>query len=368
MPTLRNVAAYLRLSVATEESVSIAGQVRLVQAEAARRGWPAPVMFTDENVSGSKAVARPARDDLERRMGAGEFDAVLVKSVDRLARSVLDFHRIAATAAKRGCALVIIEAGLDTSTPHGKMMLGILAEFAAFEAATIGLRVTTSNVGLRREGRTRGGPVPYGTRNVRREGRPGVFREVDPDEATVVRRMADHILAGHSLRAIADELNADDIPTPRARDAASAGRPADSLPWSYTAVRRILTNPAIAGMEVALGDVVRDADGLSRVDDAAAILDPATFRLVRAAVEQRGAGIVRRTPHAARPLLDGLVFCSACGGAMRRVSTRGYVSYGCALASRGKCDTRTTITARTLDHHVTAAFLTAYGDSATTRL
>jgi site-specific DNA recombinase len=118
------------------------------------------VIFTDENVSGSKAVARPARDDLERRVAAGEFDAVLVKSVDRLARSVLDFHRIAATAEKRGAALVIIEAGLDTSMPAGRMMLGILAQFAEFEAATIGQRVTTSNAGLRREGRTRGGPGP----------------------------------------------------------------------------------------------------------------------------------------------------------------------------------------------------------------
>ena len=362
-----NVAAYVRLSVATEESVSVAGQVRLVQAEASRRGWPVPTIFTDENVSGSKAVARPARDDLERRMGAGEFDAVLVKSVDRLARSVLDFHRLAATAAKRGCALVIIEAGLDTSTPHGKMMLGILAEFAAFEAATIGLRVTTSNVGLRREGRTRGGPVPYGLRNVRREDRPGMFREIDLDEAAVVRRMADLILAGHSLRGIADQLNADDVPTPRARDAALAGRAAAPLPWSYTAVRRILTNPAIAGMEVALGDVVRDDDGLSRVDDSAAILDAATFRAVRAAVQQRGAGIVRRTPHAARPLLDALVFCSACGGTMRRVSTRGYISYGCSNASKGKCITRTTIAAKTLDGYVTASFLTAYGDTPTTR-
>ena len=77
-----NVAGYGCLSVATEESLSVAGQVCAIHAEAERRGWPLPVIFTDEGVSGSKAIARPARDDLERRIEAGEFDAVLVKAVD----------------------------------------------------------------------------------------------------------------------------------------------------------------------------------------------------------------------------------------------------------------------------------------------
>lgn len=95
----------------------------MILAEVERRGWPEPVIFVDEGVSGSKAIARPARDDLERRLASGEFDTVLVKSVDRLDRSVLDFHRIAATAHKRGAAVVVIHAGLDTSTASGKMTL-----------------------------------------------------------------------------------------------------------------------------------------------------------------------------------------------------------------------------------------------------
>jgi hypothetical protein len=160
------------------------------------------------------------------------------------------------------------------------MMLGVLAQFAEFEAATIGARVTSSNVGIRRDGRTRGGPVPYGLRNVTRPDRPGLFRVVDEEEAEIVRRMAAELLAGRSLRAISAGLEADGIPTPRAADAALRGREVVVTAWQYTAVRRILSNPAIAGQERALGDVIRDADGLRRVSEDAVILDAETFSAV----------------------------------------------------------------------------------------
>ena len=363
----KNIAGYARLSITTEESVSLAGQVRMIHAEAERRGWPIPTMFVDENVSGSKAVARPARDDLERRISSGEFDAVFVKSVDRLARSVLDFHRIAAAAAKRGCALIVIEAGLDTSTPHGKMMLGILAQFAEFEAATIGVRVASSNVGIRKDGRTRGGPVPYGLRNTSRDDRPGMFRVVDDAQALIVLRMVDELLAGRSLRAIAEGLTRDGIPTPRATSDATA--------WGYTAIRRILDNPSIAGMERALGDIIRGEDGLRRVIEDARIIDVDTFRRVQEVLFERGEGVTRRTPYAERPLLDGLIFCSACQGDMRRVATtrkgkEPFLSYGCANADRlsNVCRERTTISAIPIDTHVVATFLDALGDIPRTRL
>ena len=365
--TPRNPAGYVRLSVTTEESVSVEGQVRMIYGEAERRGWPRPTIFTDDGVSGSKDIARPERDDLERRVGLGEFDAVMVKSVDRLARSVLDFHRIAATATRRGAVVVVIEAGLDTSTASGKMMLGILAQFAEFEAATIAARVTAANVGIRKAGRTRGGPVPYGLRNATIPDRPGMYRVLDDEEAAVVLRMVEELLAGASLRAIALGLERDGIPTPRVRDALAAGREADPAPWSYTAVRRILSNPSIAGMERALGDVIRDADGLRRVNGDAAIIDVSTFRSVQAALRDRGDGNIRRTRHADRPLLDGLVFCSTCLGPMRRVSTKGHVSYGCSNASKGKCAARTTVAATTLDTHVVLNFLDTLGSNVRTR-
>jgi site-specific DNA recombinase len=364
---VQRIAGYARLSVTTEESVSITEQVRQINAECDRRGWPTPVVFVDEGVSGSKDIVRPKRDELERRIAVGDFDAVLVKSVDRLARSVLDFHRIAAQAKKRNTTLVVIETGLDTSKPEGSMMLGLLATFAAFEAEAIARRVRTSNAALRREGRTRGGPVPFGLRNVRRDDAPGMWREVDPEEAAVVRRIADSLLAGGTLRGMADDLNREGVPSPRASDAVKRGRAAPTqgngkpLRWDRAAVRRVVMNPAVAGMERALGDVIRDDTGLRRVS-AEAILDLDEWRRVVAVVEGRAAGDRSRTRHADRPLLERIAVCAACGGYMRRATTRGFGNYVCSQAAKSRCDEPSAISTRRLDAYVEEAFRHALGD------
>ena len=103
------VAAYLRLSIASDDSVSIAGLKGLVAEEARCRAWGDPVLFVDEGVSGSKDVKRPARDALEARLAAGEFRALIVKSVDRLAHSTADFAQIVKICKDAGTALVVTD-------------------------------------------------------------------------------------------------------------------------------------------------------------------------------------------------------------------------------------------------------------------
>jgi hypothetical protein len=223
--------------------------------------------------------------------------------------------------------------------------------------------VTTSNHALRAAGRTRGGPVPFGLRNVTREDAPGLYREIDESEAVVVRRISSELLAGASLRSIATALNAEGVPTPRAADAEKRGRTSTASVWDRGSVRRVVTNPAVAGMERALGDVIRGVDGLRRVSDDAAILNPETFRRIVTAVEARTAGEIRRTRHADRPLLDGLAVCASCRGPLCRMSTNGYINYGCANAARSRCKVPAVISAKILDPYVEAAFLEGLGDS-----
>lgn len=101
-----------------------------------------------------------------------------------------------------------------------------------------------------------------------------------------------------------------------------------------------------------------------------AILDADTFRRVLAALEERRARVasLRRTPHADRPLLDGIAVCAPCSGPLRRSMTRGYVSYTCANAAKGKCAARVTVAAPTLDAHVVLTFLDVLGTHPRTRL
>lgn len=62
-----------------------------------------------------------------------EGDTLVVTKLDRLARSVAHLLEILDTLTDRGAALRILNMGIDTSTPTGKLMLTVLGGVAEFE-------------------------------------------------------------------------------------------------------------------------------------------------------------------------------------------------------------------------------------------
>ncbi|MCA2008509.1 recombinase family protein [Tritonibacter mobilis] len=62
-----------------------------------------------------------------------EGDTLIVTKLDRLARSVAHLLEILDTLTDRGAALRILNMGIDTSTPTGKLMLTVLGGVAEFE-------------------------------------------------------------------------------------------------------------------------------------------------------------------------------------------------------------------------------------------
>ena len=62
-----------------------------------------------------------------------EGDTFAVTKIDRLARSVLNLWEIVERLEKRGVALRVLNLGLDTGTPTGKLMLTMLGGVAEFE-------------------------------------------------------------------------------------------------------------------------------------------------------------------------------------------------------------------------------------------
>lgn len=351
--TNKPAAGYLRLSMLRDDSTSIPSQRRLVTGTAESHGIDRVVFFEDEGVSGSKDVKRPKRDEMEQRIAGGEFSAVIVKSVDRLARSTADFARIAKVCRDTETALIVSDLGVDSSTPGGKMVLDVLSALAEFEARMIGDRVRQGNAEKMQTGRVIGGPVPYGFRNVKRDGLPGTYREIDPDEASVVRRIVDHLLEGGSFRAIGRALEIEGIPTPRKSERGKAR-------WSYRTVQRVVTNPAICGQTVFRGDVLRDEDGVPQVDPALQIITPGEFRLIQQRLDERAGAETRpQRREEDRLLLEGVAVCGACGRALRRMTTRGgrYVYYRCMSF----CEAPAAVSAPALDEYVTDELLRLFG-------
>lgn len=60
-------------------------------------------------------------------------DSLVVTKLDRLARSVIHLGKILEALEAKGVALRILDLGVDTATPTGKLMLNVLGGVAQFE-------------------------------------------------------------------------------------------------------------------------------------------------------------------------------------------------------------------------------------------
>ena len=161
----KRVAIYARVST-TGQSVS--AQVGELEAAAERHGWTVAQVFADAGISGAKGRdKRPQFDKLLRGVARREFDMVAAWSVDRLSRSLSDLVSVLSELHAKGVDLYLHTQGLDTSTPAGRAMFGMLGVFAEFERAIIQERVRS---GLARA-------KTHGTRSGKAIGRPRISDE-----------------------------------------------------------------------------------------------------------------------------------------------------------------------------------------------
>ena len=95
-----------------------------------REGWTITKVIT-ETVSGAKGRSdRKGLDELLTAVTKREVDVVMVWSVDRLGRSLTDLVNTMETIKGAGANLYIHSQGIDTNTPTGKAMFGMVSVFA----------------------------------------------------------------------------------------------------------------------------------------------------------------------------------------------------------------------------------------------
>lgn len=119
-------------------------------------------------------------------------DVVVVAKLDRLGRSMKHLVTLAGELEDRGVHLVILDQGIDTSTPVGKMFFHILAAIAEFERALIVERTLAGIEAARARGR-KGGRRPKMTPVKIKEAR----RMYDSKEYTV-QQIADTLGVGRA--------------------------------------------------------------------------------------------------------------------------------------------------------------------------
>ena len=151
---MKRVAIYARVS--TDRSQTVENQLRELHEVAQRQGWIVAAVHTDEGISGTRGRdQRPGFDALLTGVVRRDFDMIAAWSVDRLSRSLPHLVGFLSDIQAKDVDLYLHQQGLDTSTPSGRAMFGMLAVFAEFERAMIrerimaGLRRTTKKSGRR---------------------------------------------------------------------------------------------------------------------------------------------------------------------------------------------------------------------------
>jgi DNA invertase Pin-like site-specific DNA recombinase len=122
--------------------------------------WEIVGEYSDRGVSGVKGRKdRPRLDALLKGVSRKEFDLVAAWSVDRLGRSLIDLVSLLQELHATGVDLYLHQQGLNTRTPAGKALFGMMGVFAEFERSMIQERIRAGLAKARAKGTRSGNPI-----------------------------------------------------------------------------------------------------------------------------------------------------------------------------------------------------------------
>lgn len=339
-------AIYARFSTDKQSASSAEDQVAACTARAEREGWEVVGVYTDLAMSGTNNK-RPGMTAMLADAQAGSFDIVTAEAIDRIARNQADIATIYQQLEFAGVAIDTLSEGRVN-----ELHIGLKGTMSALFLKDLADKIRRGQRGTVQRGRVPGG-LTYGYDVVHRldgRGEPDRgLRQINLEQAVVVRRIYDQYAAGISPKAIAKGLNADGIPSPRGGEWR-----ASSISGSRARQLGVIHNPVYVGRYVYNRvRMVRDPESrrrISRVNSAddkltvempeLRIVSDEQWQAVQSEADKRMLGPIGRQ---VRPkyLLTGLVRCGRCGGS---VATIGDGRLGCTRhREAGTCDAGGTI-------------------------
>jgi site-specific DNA recombinase len=333
---MKTAAIYARVSSDKQkEENTIASQTAALRAFARQQGFKVPDewVIEDEGYSGASLI-RPGLEKVRDLSAAGQIEAVLIYSPDRLSRKYAYQVLLMEEFARNDVETVFIKAP-QTATPEDQLLVQFQGMIAEYERAQI---LERSRRGKRH--RALQGVVnvlcgaPYGYRYVRKSEHTPASYAVIEAEAAVVRMVYErYTVQGLSIGEITRLLNAQSVPT-RKRIAR----------WERSTVWAMLRNPAYKGtacfgktrsaVRQRVTRPIRLRGGIASRDSASherpraewieipvpAIIDAETFALAEERLQANKRHAPRRT--VTPSVVQGLVSCRKCGYALYRTSTR----------------------------------------------
>ena len=175
------------------------------------RGWTQGKIYSDMAISGT-TQHRSGYQQMVDDAAAGKFQVLVAESLDRLSRDQEHIAALFKRMAYRGIPIVTLAEG-EISEMH----IGLNGTMSALYVKNLAQKTHRGLEGRVRAGKS-GGGNSYGYRVVRQLNADGEVitgeREIQPDEADVVRRIFRDYVAGKSPRTIAGELNREGVSGP----------------------------------------------------------------------------------------------------------------------------------------------------------
>lgn len=294
-------------------------------------GLPAMVLageqyvYKDEGVSGTTPLdERPAflqmKEDIENAPGGEKpFDIVAVYRIDRFARRLRILLDVIDYFEKHEIQFISANESIDTSTPFGKAMLGIIGVIAELEIETTKARTQAGKAQARDRGVYMGASAPFGYMK-NKDKQLVIFEE----EAEVVREIFDlFVVQKKNAQQIADYLKSRKVLTPLP-SAIHYGKRKPGITkvnepyfWRDTTVRDILKDEIYIGLYY-----FNKNEGNKRLEKSKWILSPfrhnpiidrSVYSLAQRRIEEEIS--LRNSQKSADNhlyLLSGLLKCHAC--------------------------------------------------------
>ena len=319
-------ALYERLSRDDDqqgESNSIANQKKLLESYAAQHGFPNPVHFTDDGISGTR-FDRPGFMALMKEVEAGNVEYLCLKDMSRMGRDYLKVGQIMEILRQKGVRLIAVNDGVDSARGDDDFtpFRNIMNEFYCRDTSR---KIRSTFQAKGKSGKHLTGTVIYGY--LWNETRDQWI--VDKEAAEVVKRIYQMTIDGLGPYQIAKKLSEEQDLIPSAylaqhSEGVNKNKTfKDIYGWGSSTVVEILKKREYLGHTVNFKTRKHYKDKKSHYvsedewtifeNTHEAIIDQQTFDLV-----QKIRSNVRRYPNGwgETAPLTGLLYCADCGGKM----------------------------------------------------
>jgi DNA invertase Pin-like site-specific DNA recombinase len=170
------------------------GSVREIEEACERAAWELAEVVTDRE--SGRGLERPGLAYALKQIADGKARGLVVSDLRRLSRSIVDLGALMEWFRDARAGLVALDLDVDTSTPAGQEVAATLITLGDWERERIAKRTRSGLAEVRASGRPTGRPAV--------SDRPGLVERI-----TAMRA------ANMTLQAIADQLNAEGVPTMR---------------------------------------------------------------------------------------------------------------------------------------------------------